>query len=178
MARCFGIFVFLLYFVGIEVHCRDFTASIIDSQFDCDIAAGGSIGPLDSCYIHSVGSQRADAVLCRNAGQCIITCSLQNGLYGANILAQNSLFLNITSNAHYCLSTSTVYAPNNGNATITIGANYENAYMMTVHDGANTDSISITCIGTEFRSSLECGSLIIHANHSQYVFLVAMSVML
>ena len=179
MAGClftFGCATLLAIYIA---DAEEYTARLIDNEYDCNVIADYGLTSNDTCYVNvdEAGEdiEIAEHVRCGVAGQCIISCNVSSGLGSANISAEHAQSLIINSSADNCLSSSMVYAPNTGNATIYVSAHYENARGMRVQSGNATNSISITCSGPDsepYASSLSCSGLVVDARSSSYFELV------
>ena len=152
--------------------------------FNCTEASGGAITSDETCYItcSAILSQTVESVICGTAGRCIIECGYSQCLKGAAITATHALSLEITSYAGHCMRDTSIYAPDDGNVTITIPSgkwlnSTKTLYGMTVYSGRNTKSMSITCDGPNVYSStnLECANMSIYAENAQYFELNAIA---
>eukprot|EP01083_Nonionella_stella_P260383 887909_1 len=107
------------------VYSAAYYPSLINNEYNCDIASGGALTSTDYCVIHCDNSNTNHepySVQCGSSGYCIFNCDTSSCFDSGTIYASNSRELSILSKGQQCMRRANVYSPNFGNVYISISS--------------------------------------------------------
>ena len=81
---------------------------------------------------------------CGHAGECIFSCTIEQGFRKGNVIATNTQNLIAEAVARHCFRNANVYVPDHGNATFNSKAR-EGLEDVHIYSGTNTQNIIINC---------------------------------